>query len=84
MKRYLALALLAVCALGCTDAYWGSVTSLAHEARIEMYSGGQLVRTWYSTGKVIQEGEGSDGHSFTEKGTGDFVRVTGDVVITVK
>lgn len=71
-------------AVGCTDAEYSSWASLGDEAKIELYSGGQLVRTWHSTGKVIQEGEGSDGHSFQEKGTGNFVRVTGDVVITVE
>lgn len=67
--------------VGCTDAEWGSFTSLGNSCKVELYSGGVKVREWRSSGKVVAENDG-DGHSFMDEETGDFVRVNGDVIIT--
>jgi hypothetical protein len=50
---------------------------------IEMYSGGKLVQTWESSGRVKSE-DNSDGWYFRDKATGKLVIVTGDVVIKNK
>lgn len=46
-----------------------------------MYSGGQKVREWTSTGKVLSESQ-SDGYYFEDSETGKLIEVAGDVVIT--
>ena len=79
MKRLIPF-LLAVC-LGCTSAERGRLTSYGQSHTVQLYSGGELVREWKSTGKVLTESE-SDGYYFTDGETGSQVRVTGDIVIT--
>ena len=79
MKR-LALVLV-LCLVGCTDAEISQLQSYGSPHRIELWSGGQKVREWTSTGKVLSESE-SDGYYFCDKETGKLVRVTGDLVIT--
>jgi hypothetical protein len=79
MKR-LSLLLLLLC-LGCTSAERGKVLSYGSPHKVELYSGGEKVREWTSTGKVHNE-TNSDGFYFTDKDTGAHVRVTGDVVVT--
>lgn len=66
---------------GCTDSRREKLFNYGNEFKVEMYSGGQLVRSWISTGKVNSE-EGSDGYYFKDKATGKLVEVAGDVVIT--
>ena len=73
------LLLLATC--GCTDAARSSIAAYGAEHSVELWSGGQKVREWTSTGKVFNE-ENSDGYYFMDKKTGKQVRVTGDLVIT--
>lgn len=65
----------------CTDAELSKFGGLGDEFKIEMYSGGKLVREWTSTGKVLSE-PNSDGYYFKDKETGRLVEVSGDVVIT--
>lgn len=79
MLKYLIIGLLLL--TGCTDAYTAQWQSIASEHKIELYSGGELVKEWTSTGKVLSE-ENSDGYYFKDKLTGKLVRVTGDLVIT--
>jgi hypothetical protein len=67
--------------VSCTDAGQEKLFNYGNEFKVEMYSGGQLVRTWVSTGKVKSE-EGSDGYYFKDKATGKLVEVAGDIVIT--
>ena len=82
MKVKMASALLALCFFtGCTDAYISQVQSIGSPHRVELWSGGQMVREWTSTGKVLSE-TNSDGYYFCDKETGKLVRVTGDLVIT--
>lgn len=47
---------------------------------VTMYSGGQAVRTWHTSGKVTSEGE-SDGYYFIDRDTNKLVEVAGDLVI---
>lgn len=78
----MALATTALFALAsCTDAQRAKVGGLGDEFKVEMYSGGKLVRTWTSTGKVSNE-ENTDGYYFKDKATGKLIEVSGDVVIT--
>ena len=69
--------------LGCTDASQAKMFNYGNEFTVEMYSGGVLVRSWTSSGKVSSE-QGSDGYYFKDKATGKLVEVSGDVVITNK
>lgn len=78
----MALATTALFALAsCTDATRAKIGGYGDEFKVEMYSGGKLVRTWTSSGKVQSE-QRSDGYYFNDKATGKLVEVSGDVVIT--
>ena len=65
---------------GCTDAEYALQTSYGNKFKITLYSGGQIVREWTSTGKVFSE-EASDGYFFVDEDTNQLVRVTGDLVV---
>jgi len=67
--------------VSCTDSKREKLFNYGNEFKVEMYSGGQLVRSWISTGKVNSE-QGSDGYYFKDKATGKLVEVAGDIVIT--
>lgn len=64
-----------------TDASRSKLTGYGDEYKVEMYSGGQKVREWTASGKVISE-QGSDGYYFNDKATSKLIEVAGDVVIT--
>lgn len=67
---------------GCTDSWWGSVTSLGNSHKIELYQDGEVVRTWISTGKV-ESGEHGTRFAFVDKETGAYTRIgTVGVVVT--
>jgi hypothetical protein len=65
---------------GCTDASRSQIAAYGSSFRVTLYSGGEAVRTWKSTGKVLTE-EQSDGWYFTDAVTGKLVLVSGDVVV---
>lgn len=65
----------------CTDATKSQYGGLGSKHLVEMYSGGELIRTWTSTGKVMSSSE-SDGYYFRDKKCNCNVEVSGDVVIT--
>lgn len=65
----------------CTDAARSKIGGYGDEFKVEMYSGGQKVREWTSSGKVLSE-QGSDGYYFNDKDSGKLIEVSGDVVIT--
>lgn len=67
--------------VGCTDAKYDRTFNFGTKFRVEMYSGGELVRTWISTGKISSE-QDSDGYYFRDSETENLVTVSGDVVIT--
>lgn len=67
---------------GCAfNAKLSQLGSYGADHRIDMYSGGEKVESWTSSGKVVSE-TNSDGYYFKDKDTGVLVRVTGDLVIT--
>jgi len=79
MKKVLiALSLLALS--GCTDADRAQIAGFGNKYRITLYSGGEPVRTWVSTGKVHAETQ-SDGWFFMDAATGRLVRMFGDSVV---
>lgn len=80
MKRILVACCLLIC-VGCTDAFQAQMSAYGLNHHIELWSGGQKVKEWTSTGKVLSE-QNSDGYYFCDKETGKLVRVTGDLVIT--
>ena len=85
MKKILAAALL-VATITLTSCTRSSRQKLASTVvndgyKIEMYSGGKLVKQWISTGKV-HSSKDSDGYYFEDEATGLLVEVSGDVVIT--
>lgn len=78
--RYLTIAaVLLLC--GCTDAQISGLQAIGAKHRVELWSGGQRVREWTSTGKVMSE-EHSDGYLFRDSETQSLVRVSGSVVVT--
>ena len=81
MKK--ALLVLAVFGLfaSCTDAEWAQYGALGDPARIQCYSGTQLIFDGHSTGKV-KNPEGSDGYQFMDAKTGWLVEVSGNCIIT--
>ena len=83
MKKLLIPIMLAITTIttSCTDSKREKLFNYGNEFKIEMYSGGKLVRTWISTGKVSSEAQ-SDGYYFKDKATGKLVEVAGDIVIT--
>jgi hypothetical protein len=81
MTKYIIASIIALSICSCTDASRARLTGYGDEYKVEMYSGGQMVRSWTSSGKVHSE-EGSDGYFFNDKASGKLIEVTGDVVIT--
>ena len=83
MKTLITITLI-ICGLlltGCTDASRAKIGGYGDEHRVELYSGGEKVREWVSSGKVKSE-DSSDGYYFNDKATGMLIEVCGDVVIT--
>ncbi len=66
---------------GCTDAEKAKYGGYDKPYRVEVLSGGQVVRTYTTTGKVLSE-EHSDGYYFTDAATGELVELSGQVIIT--
>jgi len=66
---------------GCTDAQMGKITALGDVAQVDCYSGGVLIYSGLSTGKVSSEAN-SDGYNFRDSKTGKFMEVSGNCVIT--
>jgi len=79
-KLIAALSICSFCA-SCTDATKARLTGYGDEYKVEMFSGGQMVRSWISSGKVRSENS-SDGYFFNDRETGKLIEVAGDVVIT--
>lgn len=81
LNKVITAVLCAALTVSCTSADRSKVFGYGDDFKIEMYSGGQLVRTWISNGKVLSESQ-SDGYYFTDKETGKLIEVCGDIVIT--
>ncbi len=81
MKKALISLLILASLASCTDSAQEKLFSYGTEFKVEMFSGGKLVKQWISTGKVLSE-KGSNGYYFKDKSTGHLVEVDGDIVIT--
>lgn len=66
--------------VSCTDAECASRSSLGSSMKVTMYSGGEAVKTWTSTGKVTS-GEHGTRFAFKDKETGMYIRVIGTVSV---
>jgi hypothetical protein len=65
----------------CTDSYRAKAGGYNNKYKVEVLSGGQIVRTYTSTGKVLSEKD-SDGYYFMDAATGKLVEISGDIIIT--
>jgi hypothetical protein len=70
----------ALAASGCTDAEMAQRGALGSQFKVTVWSGGQPVKVYTSTGKVLSE-EKSDGWFFKDKTTGKLVRVSGTITV---
>lgn len=81
MKSLLLIVALAIVTAGCTDAQRGKVWALGDSAKVECYSGGVLIYSGISSGKLSSEQQ-SDGYNFVDEKTDKFMEVSGNCVIT--
>jgi len=65
---------------GCSDASIKRLTTYGHPFKITLYSGGNEVRVFESTGRVLTDSQ-NDIYSFEEKRTGKLIKISGDVVM---
>lgn len=79
MKYFYALFLMTAL-VGCTDAQMAKNTAYGTKFKVTLWSGGDAVKTWTSTGKVETESQ-SDGWYFTDDVNKKLVRVSGSVTI---
>ena len=68
---------------GCTDAAIAKRKSMGQAHKVTLYSGGQAIRVFHSTGKVENEKD-SDGYFFKDRDSGKLVTLSGTVVIEVE
>jgi len=64
----------------CTDAGCSKIGNYGGSAQVTCYSGGRLIYTGFSTGKVQSEST-SDGYYFKDAKTNELVEVSGDCKI---
>ena len=83
MKKLLVLSVATVSLIGCTDAEMSRLFSFGDSAKVTCYSGGEVIYSGYSTGKIKSE-ENSDGYFFKDKKTGSLMEVSGNCVIVYK
>lgn len=81
MKNLLLVLGCALILASCTDAKRDKVWGYGKKYTVEVFSGGQLVRTYTSSGKVSSE-SGTDGYYFNNAVTGKLTEVSGTIVIT--
>jgi hypothetical protein len=74
------MVLICVANMGCTNAKLSQFAAYGSDFKVTVYSGGEPVRTYTSSGKVATE-EHSDGWYFTDKETKKLVRVSGTVTV---
>lgn len=82
MKKVLACIIIACSFItsGCSDAEQARWKAIGDPGDIECYSGGVLIYSGRSTGKIYSE-EHSDGWYLNDSKTNRLVRVSGDCVI---
>jgi hypothetical protein len=81
-KPALGTIVLTILCLGCTDAEVSRVIPYGDPQYVRFHSGGVLVGEWTTTGQVLNEGQ-SDGYVFKDAASGQMVRVSGAVIITL-
>jgi hypothetical protein len=79
--RHIIFSCTLIACIGCTDAKRAKLDGLGSKYKVEVLSGGQVVRTYISTGKVSSEKK-SDGYYFMDSQTGKLVEISGQVIIT--
>jgi len=82
VKKLLVI-LFSVCVVGCTDAERSKFFNYGNSAEVKCYSGGVLIYSGYSSGKVVSYDD-STGYMFRTKSDGTLMKVSGDCVITYK
>ncbi len=83
-KRLLGVGLILLLAgivTGCTDAQRGKLGAIGESAKVECWSGGQLIFVGVSSGKISSE-RNSDGYNFVDRKTDKYMEVSGNCVIT--
>ena len=78
--KYIIIAIASIALMSCTDAQRSQWESIGNPGNITCYSGGHVIYSGRSTGKISTESQ-SDGWYFKEVGTDSLVRVSGDCVI---
>ena len=76
--KYLVLVVLLA---SCTDAKQSKLNGFGKRYKIEVLNGGQIIRTYTSSGKISSE-HNSDGYYFNDEATNKLIEVSGDVIIT--
>lgn len=81
MKKLITLINLAILS-SCTDATYDAwIGKLNDPAKVKCYSGTLLIYEGESTG-AVKNADQSDGYQFREKGTNNFLEVSGNCIIT--
>ncbi len=81
MRNLLIIAIIVFVFSSCTDSTQAKLSGYGSKYKVEFVSGGQIVRTYVSTGKVQSEDK-SDGYYFMDSSTGQLVEMSGDIIIT--
>lgn len=81
MKKTLLIVSFIFLAISCTDAQRGKLGAIGDSGKVECYSGGKLIYSGMSTGKISSE-QNSDGYNFVDQKTRKFMEVSGNCVIT--
>lgn len=82
MKKLLLLGAILLLFLSCTDAGRAKFGGYGDDFKIEILSSntGEVVKTYYSSGKVLSEGN-SDGYFFMDSATGELTEVAGGIIV---
>ena len=82
MKKLLLLGAILLLFLSCTDAGRAKFGGYGEDFKIEILSSntGEVIKTYYSSGKVLSEGQ-SDGYFFMDSATGELTEISGGVVV---
>lgn len=81
MKQLISMVALLFLFVGCTDAQLGKIGALGDSAKVECWSGGKMIYSGVSSGKISSESN-SDGYNFVDTKTNKFMEVSGNCVIT--
>ena len=82
MKKIILLVILLITLSACTDAGRAKFGGYGDNFKIEILSSntGEVIKTYYSSGKVLSEGQ-SDGYFFMNSETGELTEISGGVVV---